>query len=95
MDFPSTTVRTSRRHAHHRSATEPASFTSSFRSASPSRSLRFALDDLDISSGSRSFTDPNLRYKTRYSPHLTAALSASDRIQTRINRVVKVNYYNV
>ena len=91
MDFPSATS-TSRRRAHHRSATEPAVFASSYRSSSPSRSLRFALDDLDISTGSRSYTDPTLRYRARHSPHLSAALSASDRIQTRVNKVVRVMF---
>ncbi|XP_028405873.1 serine/arginine repetitive matrix protein 1-like isoform X1 [Dendronephthya gigantea] len=90
VDFPRSSE-TRRRPRHSRSATEPASFASSFRSPSPSRSLRFALDDLDITSGlSRSFTDATLRHKTRYSPHLSAALSASDRIQSRVDRVMRV-----
>ena len=86
VDFPSSST-SRRRGRHSRSATEPASFVSSYRSASPSRSLRFALDDLDITS--RSYADAGLRHRTRYSPHLSAALSASDRIQSRVDRVMR------
>ncbi|XP_046839232.1 spermatogenesis associated 6-like protein isoform X2 [Xenia sp. Carnegie-2017] len=91
VDFPTSTPLTSRRRGRHsRSITEPTTFTSSYRSTSPTRSLRFALDDLDITSGlSRSYSDATLRHRTRYSPHLSAALSASDRIQSRIDRVVR------
>lgn len=61
----------------------------SFRSASPSRNLSYALDDLDISQNSyKNFSDPVLRFKSRYSPNLRAALGASDRIQQRVERVI-------
>ena len=93
VDFPNTSRTSRRRGRHSRSATEPASFSSSYRSPSPTRSLRFALDDLDITSGlSRSYTDATLRHQTRYSPHLSAALSASDRIQSRVDRIMRVSY---
>jgi hypothetical protein len=91
VDFPSSST-ARRRGRHSRSATEPALFTSSYRSPSPSRSLRFALDDLDITT-SRSYTEHALRHQTRYSPHLSAALSASDRIQSRVDRVMRVSCF--
>ncbi|XP_029179504.2 spermatogenesis-associated protein 6-like isoform X2 [Acropora millepora] len=86
-DFP--TSSSTRRKAHSRSATEPMSLSRSFRSTSPSRNLSYALDDLDISQNSyKNFSDPVLRFKSRYSPNLRAALGASDRIQQRVERVI-------
>lgn len=87
-DFPSSS--STRRKAHTRSATEPGvSFSRSYRPASPSRTLSYALDDLDISQNSyKNFSDPVLRFKSRYSPNLRAALGASDRIQQRVERVI-------
>lgn len=66
------------------------SLSYSTRPSSPSRSLRYALDDLNISSSSvnKKFSDPLLRFKTRYSPNLKAALGASDRIQERVERIL-------
>ncbi|XP_015771857.1 PREDICTED: uncharacterized protein LOC107350147 [Acropora digitifera] len=65
------------------------SLSRSFRSTSPSRNLSYALDDLDISQNSyKNFSDPVLRFKSRYSPNLRAALGASDRIQQRVERVI-------
>lgn len=87
-DFPSTS--TTRHKAHSRSATAPMSLTQSYRPSSPSRSLSYALDDLDISTNSwKNFSDPVLRFKSRYSPNLRAALGASDRIQQRVERVIE------
>ena len=87
-DFPSPRL-TRRSRGHHRSSTEPTSLSLSYRPSSPSRSLSYALDDLDVSSNSwKKFSDPVLRYKTRYSPNLKASLGASDRIQQRIERVL-------
>ena len=86
-DFPASS--STRRKAHSRSATEPMTLSQSYRPASPSRSLRYALDDLDISQNSwKNFSDPVLRYKSRYSPNLRAALGASDRIQQRVEKVI-------
>ncbi|XP_068735934.1 spermatogenesis-associated protein 6-like isoform X1 [Montipora capricornis] len=86
-DFPSSL--STRRKAHTRSATEPMSLSRSYRSSSPSRNLSYALDDLDISQDSyKTFSDPVLRFKSRYSPNLRAALGASDRIQKRVERVI-------
>ena len=66
------------------------SFSQSYRPSSPSRSLSYALDDLNISSNSwKNFSDPVLRFKSRYSPNLRAALGASDRIQQRVERVIE------
>ena len=85
-DFPASSTR---RKVHSRSATEPMSFSQSYRPSSPSRSLSYALDDLNISSNSwKNFSDPVLRFKSRYSPNLRAALGASDRIQQRVERVI-------
>lgn len=65
------------------------SFSQSYRPSSPSRTLSYALDDLNISSNSwKNFSDPVLRFKSRYSPNLRAALGASDRIQQRVERVI-------
>ncbi|KAJ7382260.1 spermatogenesis-assoc protein 6 [Desmophyllum pertusum] len=87
-DFPSSS--STRRKAHTRSATAPSmSLSQSYRPASPSRSLSYALDDLDVSQSSwKNFSDPVLRFKSRYSPNLRAALGASDRIQQRVERVI-------
>eukprot|EP00794_Sanderia_malayensis_P012193 gene12193-13449_t len=91
-DFPSSTTR-STKSKHNRSLTTP------LRSSSPTRSLRYALDDLDlqasINSASKTYTDPVLRYKSRYSPNLRAALGASDRIQRRVEEVVKRKDYSL
>ena len=87
-DFPSTS--TTRHKAHSRSATAPMSLSQSYRPSSPSRSLSYALDDLNISTNSwKNFSDPVLRYKSRYSPNLRAALGASDRIQQRVEKVIE------
>lgn len=87
-DFPSTSV--SRHKAHTRSVTAPMSLSRSYRPSSPSRSLSYALDDLDISTNSwKNFSDPVLRFKSRNSPNLKAALGASDRIQQRVERVIE------
>ena len=87
-DFPSTSV--SRHRAHTRSVTAPMSLSRSYRPSSPSRSLSYALDDLDISTNSwKNFSDPVLRFKSRNSPNLKAALGASDRIQQRVERVIE------
>ena len=87
-DFPSTSV--SRHRAHTRSVTAPMSLSHSYRPSSPSRSLSYALDDLDISTNSwKNFSDPVLRFKSRNSPNLKAALGASDRIQQRVERVIE------
>lgn len=86
-DFPASS--STRRKVHSRSATEPMSFSQSYRPSSPSRTLSYALDDLNISSNSwKNFSDPVLRFKSRYSPNLRAALGASDRIQQRVERVI-------
>ncbi|XP_032229585.1 spermatogenesis associated 6-like protein isoform X2 [Nematostella vectensis] len=86
-DFPATS--TARRRHHYRSATEPLSLSYSSRPASPSRSLSYALDDLNVTSNSyKKFSDPLLRFKSRYSPNLKAALGASDRIQERVERIL-------
>ena len=87
-DFPSSS--TTRHKAHSRSATAPMSLSHSYRPSSPSRSLSYALDDLNISTNSwKNFSDPVLRYKSRYSPNLRAALGASDRIQQRVEKVIE------
>ena len=87
-DFPSPSV--SRHRAHTRSVTAPMSLSRSYRPSSPSRSLSYALDDLDISTNSwKNFSDPVLRFKSRNSPNLKAALGASDRIQQRVERVIE------
>ena len=87
-DFPAS--RSTRRRGHYRSATEPTSLSLSYRPSSPSRSLSYALDDLDVSSNTwKQFSDPLLRFKTRYSPNLKASLGASDRIQQRVERVLE------
>lgn len=87
-DFPSSSV--SRHRAHTRSVTAPMSLSRSYRPSSPSRSLSYALDDLDISTNSwKNFSDPVLRFKSRNSPNLKAALGASDRIQQRVERVIE------
>lgn len=87
-DFPSSSY--SRRKAHTRSATAPMSLSQSLRPSSPSRNLSYALDDLDISTNSwKNYSDPVLRFKSRYSPNLKAALGASDRIQQRVERVIE------
>lgn len=88
-DFPSSNRYTVSR--HNRSLTTPA------RAASPTRSLRYALDDLELKStlrDTKSSTDPLLRYKSRYSPNLKAALGASDRIQRRVQDVIKKKDYS-
>lgn len=87
-DFPSSS--TTRHKAHSRSATAPMSLSQSYRPSSPSRSLSYALDDLNISTNSwKNFSDPVLRFKSRYSPNLRAALGASDRIQQRVEKVIE------
>jgi len=89
-DFPSSSLRSTSR--HNRSRTTP------IRSASPTRSLRYALDDLDLKSSIRApktYADPVLKYKTRYSPNLKAALGASDRIQRRVEELVKRKDYSL
>ncbi|KAK3722101.1 hypothetical protein QZH41_019848 [Actinostola sp. cb2023] len=84
-DFPSMTST----RKHNRSSTAPLSLSFSARPSSPSRSLRYALDDLNVSATSyKRFSDPLLRFKTRYSPNLKAALGASDRIQERVERIL-------
>ena len=66
------------------------SLSQSLRPSSPSRNLSYALDDLDISTNSwKNYSDPVLRFKSRYSPNLKAALGASDRIQQRVERVIE------
>ena len=66
------------------------SLSQSYRASSPSRSLSYALDDLNISTNSwKNFSDPVLRFKSRYSPNLRAALGASDRIQQRVEKVIE------
>ncbi|XP_065062894.1 spermatogenesis-associated protein 6-like isoform X1 [Rhopilema esculentum] len=89
-DFPSSTLRSTAKHT--RSRTTP------IRSASPTRSLRYALDDLhlkDTLQPSKTYADPVLRYKARYSPNLKAALGASDRIQRRVEELVKRKDYSL
>ncbi|XP_020894817.1 spermatogenesis associated 6-like protein isoform X2 [Exaiptasia diaphana] len=83
-DFPSM----SSTRKHNRSSTAPLSLSYSARPSSPSRSLHYALDDLNVTASSKKFSDPLLRFKTRYSPNLKAALGASDRIQERVERIL-------
>ena len=40
-------------------------------------------------------SNANFRYKTRYSPNLKAALGASDRIQRRVEELVKRKDYSL
>lgn len=71
------------------------------RSPSPARalyrskSLAEALDDLDYVAplSVRTYVDPLVSYRTRYSPNLKAALRSSDRIQARVDDVVRRSRY--
>jgi len=67
---------------HMRSTTEPMKYTT------PVRSLRYAFDDLSLS--------PTLRRRTRTtSPHLSAAMNSSLRIQRRVDDVIRKRDYSL
>jgi len=67
---------------HMRSTTEPMRYTT------PVGSLRYAFDDLSLS--------PTLRRRTRTtSPHLSAAMNSSLRIQRRVDDVIRKRDYSL